>query len=141
MTFPFPITPTIFIPRHAAEVRASRSSGKGGQHVNKTSSKAEVHVEMSQIDGLPPAALQRLRALALHRLDSEGRLLTVSELHREFRRNLEEALEKAARLVRQSLHEPKRRRKTKATRASKERRLEGKGRRSEIKRRRRSIDD
>ena len=141
MTFPFPITPTIFIPRHAAEVRATRSSGKGGQNVNKVSSKAEVHLDTRLIEGLNPRAHQRLLHLAANRLDAEGRLLTVSEAQRDFHRNLQDALEKAATLVRAALHEPKRRRKTKATKASKQRRLEGKGRRSEVKRRRRSLDD
>ncbi|MGE4158442.1 MAG: alternative ribosome rescue aminoacyl-tRNA hydrolase ArfB [Planctomycetota bacterium] len=141
MTFPHPITPNVFIPRHAVEVHSARSSGKGGQHVNKTSSKAELHVSMEGIEGLSPRALERLRSLAQHRLDAEGRLLLVCDLHREFRRNLDETLEKAARLIRQSLKEPKIRRATKATRSSKLRRLESKGRRSEIKKRRRSLDD
>lgn len=141
MTFPFPITPTVSIPRHAVEVHSARSSGKGGQHVNKTSSKAELHVAMEAIQGISPRALERLKVLAQHRLDAEGRLLMVCDLHREFRRNLDEALEKAARLIRQSLREPKIRRATKATKSSKHRRLESKGRRSEVKRRRRSLDD
>lgn len=121
------------IPDSAVSIRAVRSSGPGGQNVNKVASKVELRVDLGGILGIHPEALARLRALSVHHLDAEGRLLVVSQLTRDQHRNLEDARDKVRALVRQALVRPKPRRKTKPSRGSVERRIEHKKRHSRTK--------
>ncbi len=125
----------------------SRSAGPGGQNVNKLSTKAELRIG---IDDLPISgrAKARLRTLAGRRVinveafnDEEGRprerggeLILTSESERSQSGNKSECLDKLRALIVQAMAEPKVRRKTKPSRASKERRIDGKKRRGEIKR-------
>ena len=114
------------IPDSAVSIRAVRSSGPGGQNVNKVASKVELRVDLEGILGIHPEALARLRALAANQLDAEGRLFVVSQLTRDQHRNVEDAREKVRALVRQALVRPIKRRKTKPTRGSVERRIQEK---------------
>ncbi len=111
----------------------SRSSGPGGQNVNKLSTKAELRVS---IDALPIShrARARLATLAGRRLTDAGELLIVSETERSQSANRAECLTKLRELLVAAMHEPKIRRKTKPSRGSKERRLKEKKSRSDIKR-------
>jgi len=120
---------SVTIPAQALSMHAVRSSGPGGQNVNKVASKVELRVDLSLIAGMSAAALGRLRALAAGRLDAEGRLFVSSQGSRDQRANLEDAREKIAALVLQALREPKRRRPTGPTRGSVERRIADKKRR------------
>jgi ribosome-associated protein len=122
-------------------MQASRSGGPGGQNVNKVSSKVELRADLERIAGLDAGARGRLRALAAGRLDAEGRLLVVSQRSRDQRANLEDAREKVRALVLRALEEPKRRRPTRPTRGSSERRLAEKKRRGRQKASRRDSDD
>jgi ribosome-associated protein len=117
------VRPGVFVPADALSMQASRSGGPGGQNVNKVSSKVELRVDLERIAGLDAGARGRLRALAAGRLDAEGRLLVVSQRSRDQRANLEDAREKVRALVLSALEVPKRRRPTRPTRGSTERRL------------------
>src|SRR5262245_40987335 len=119
-------------------VRATRSSGPGGQNVNKVSSRIELRVDLDLVEGLDTAARARLAALAAGRLDAEGRLLLTSQRTRDQHRNLEDAREKARQLVARALVAPRPRRPTRATAAGRERRLRAKRRAAEVKRGRRA---
>jgi ribosome-associated protein len=139
---PLQVTSSIVVPADAIAFRAVRSSGPGGQNVNKVASKVDLRVDLSRIEGLPNAARARLMALAGKSLDSEGRLVVMSQKTRDQHRNLEDARAKLRALVRRSLEVPKARRPTRPTSASRERRLSEKKRAAERKRRRsRPADD
>jgi ribosome-associated protein len=139
---PLQVTSSIVVPADAIAFRAVRSSGPGGQNVNKVASKVELRVDLSRIEGLPDPARARLRGLAGSRLDAEGRLVVTSQKTRDQHRNLEDAREKLKALVRRSLEAPKARRPTRPTSGSRERRLSEKKRAAERKRRRsRPTDD
>jgi ribosome-associated protein len=114
------------IPDSAVEWKGVRSSGPGGQNVNKVASKVEMRVDLSQIAGLSEAARARLRNLAASRLDADGRLLVTSQLTRDQGRNLEDARAKVRALVGQAQLVPKARRPTRPSRAAKARRVDAK---------------
>ena len=117
----------------AIEVHAVRSSGPGGQNVNKVSSKILLFIDLSGIEGLDAASRKRLLTIAGRRIDASGRLLITAQQSRDRFRNLEDAREKVRVLVARALVVPKRRRSTEPTRSSKERRLAGKKRDARIK--------
>lgn len=124
------------MPGEAISWRAVRSSGPGGQNVNKVASKVELRVTLDAIEGLDPAARSRLGTLAAPRLDSRGRLLVTSQRTRDQARNLEDARDKVRRLVARALVTPTRRRPTRPSASAVERRLRGKRLRGARKRER-----
>ena len=106
------------VPAAALSWTAVRSAGPGGQNVNKVASKVELRVDLDRVEGLTEAQRARLAALAASRLDAEGRLLVTSQRTREQPRNLEDARAKVRALVERALVEPRRRRATRPTAAS-----------------------
>ena len=134
MSDPLRVSSALIVPAEAIAFRAVRSSGPGGQNVNKVASKVELRVDLSRITGLHPAARARLLALAASRLDAAGCLVVVSQKTRDQSRNLEDAREKLRALLLRSLVAPKPRRATRPSKASKERRLEAKRHSAERKR-------
>jgi len=112
------------------DFHAVRAGGPGGQNVNKVASKVELRVWLDGIVGLDPDARARLRALCAGRLDAEGRLVVTSQLTRDQHKNLQDARDKVRVLVAQSLVRPRKRRPTRPTRSSVERRLSDKKHRS-----------
>jgi ribosome-associated protein len=130
----------VAIPRDELSIRASRSGGAGGQHVNTSSTRIELLWNIAQTRAIPDdvreGVLQRLRS----RTNADGFIRIVSSEHRSQLRNREAAEERLAKLVRAALTVPRTRRKTAPTRASKEARLKSKKRRAEIKKRRASED-
>jgi ribosome-associated protein len=98
--------------------------------VNKVASKVELRVSLDGIVGLDPDARTRLRALCAGRLDAEGRLVVTSQLTRDQHKNLQDARDKVRVLVARSLVRPRKRRPTRPTRSSVERRLSDKKHRS-----------
>jgi ribosome-associated protein len=127
------IDPARIIPAEALEVRTARASGPGGQHVNRTESKVHLRFDPRLVSWLDERARTRLYTLAGRSVDSEGRILIVSQEQRDQGQNLDRAREKLATLIRAALVRPKLRIATKPTRGSKERRIEGKKRRSDTK--------
>jgi ribosome-associated protein len=130
------LAPGVSVDEGAVRMGYSRSSGPGGQNVNKLNTRAEVWVPVHAIRGLLPDALERLMLLAGKRLTKENELHLVAETSRTQEGNRQAVIEKVRQLVRSALVRPKVRRKTKPSKASKRRRLEGKKRRSEVKARR-----
>jgi ribosome-associated protein len=128
------VTNTVRVPPAALTMRAVRASGPGGQNVNKVASKVDLRVDLDAIEGLADPARERLRALASHRLDADGRLWVTSQATRDQSRNLEDAREKVRALVIAALREPKRRRASRPSAAARQRRLASKKRRSATKR-------
>lgn len=128
------VTDLVRVPAAALTMRAVRASGPGGQNVNKVASKVDLRVDLDAIEGLAAAARERLRALAGHRLDADGRLCVTSQATRDQSRNLEDAREKVRALVAAALREPKRRRASRPTAGARERRIESKKKRGATKR-------
>jgi ribosome-associated protein len=123
------------IPLAEVELRASRSSGPGGQHANVTASRVEAVLDVEASTALDEAQRARL-------LERLGPLVTaVSQDARSQARNRELALQRLAEKLAAALRVPRRRRPTKPTRASRERRLEQKRRAAERKRARRALPD
>jgi ribosome-associated protein len=134
MADPIPVAAGVVVPAAALAVRAVRSSGPGGQNVNKVASKVELRVDLGRIEGLGGAARARLLAATATRRDAAGWLLVTSQRTRDQGRNLEDAREKVRRLVAAALVEPRRRRRTRPTAAARERRLAQKKREGRKKR-------
>lgn len=131
------LAPGVFVPAGLVRFAFSRSSGPGGQNVNKRSTKAELRVRPEHIP-IHPAALERLRHQARGWITDEGELLIIADEHRSQPRNRDECLARLRTLLVAAMVVPKVRRKTRPSRGSKERRLASKKARSEIKSRRRS---
>lgn len=130
------------IPRAELSFKATRAGGPGGQHVNKVASRVELTWDFDASAGPTPEQKARLAMRLAPRLDAEGRLRVVSAEERSQFRNRELAEQRLVELVTGALRVPKKRKPTKPTKASKERRLEAKRRASVRKReRRRPADD
>ena len=121
----------VAIPLAEIELRASRSSGPGGQHANVTASRVEAVFEVDSSSALSPAQKRRLKGRA------GARVVASAQDTRSQARNRELALERLRERLADGLAVPRRRRPTRPTRAARERRLEDKRRRSEAKRGRR----
>jgi ribosome-associated protein len=137
---PIVIRAGVVVPSEALSFRAVRASGPGGQNVNKVSSKVELRVDLRLVVGLDEGARARLRALCATSVDAEGRLVVVSQITRDQRRNLDDARDKVRVLVERAMVRPRPRRATRPTRGSVERRLTEKKRRAQIKSNRRGGD-
>ena len=132
------VNESVSIPRTELDVRVSRASGAGGQHVNKTSSRVEIFWNVLGSRALSEEQRNRLREKLASRLTSDGSVRVVASDMRSQSRNRELAEERLAELVRRALVVPKKRRATKPTKAAKEARLESKKRHSTKKAERRN---
>ena len=125
------------IPRSELVYRASRSGGPGGQHVNTSSTRIELLWDFARSRVLDGAARARIAEKLAARLDADGNVRVVASDRRSQQQNRVAAEERLAELVRRALTVPKARKKTKPSRAAKEKRLAEKRLHSERKRRRR----
>ena len=123
----------IQIPLREIDFSFVRSSGPGGQNVNKVNSKAVLRWNPAQSPSLPLGARIRLLASCQSRLTGEGDLVIMSDRFRDQRRNMEDCLEKLRELILAAALPPKPRKKTKPSRSSERKRREGKKMQSEKK--------
>jgi ribosome-associated protein len=133
----------LIVSERELEWTAVRASGPGGQNVNKVSSKVELRFDFEASEALSGAVKTRLRALAQHRLDAEGRILIVSQVTRAQPKNLADARQRLIELIALALVAPKPRRATRPSRAAKRARVKDKRANSQKKqsRARKSTDD
>lgn len=133
----------VTIPAHELSWTATRSSGPGGQNVNKVATKIDLRFELPTSEALSPAVKARLRALPGVRLDAEGRLVVTCQQSRSQADNLADARARLSALVLQALDPPKRRRPTRPSAGARRRRLAAKRQHAEKKggRARVSLDD
>jgi ribosome-associated protein len=130
---PLVISPQIVIPDEEFEWKFIRASGPGGQNVNKVSSAVQLRFLLPQNTSLPVAARNRLRRLAGQKINDDGTILISARSERSQEQNRRDALERLAELIQSAMIEPKIRKKTRPTKASKERRVDTKKRRSGVK--------
>ena len=137
-----PINAQVSIPTSELKWRFIRSSGPGGQHVNKTATQVELTFDVANSPSLSHTQRQRCMAALKKYLDGQGVLHLESQSTRSQLRNRQDVLTRFQSLLREALKPRKKRRPTQPTTASKERRIETKKRRGAIKRARRtSVDD
>ena len=129
------------IPLAEISFRFARSGGPGGQNVNKVETKVEVRFRPAESAALSDRQAARIREKLGSRMTVAGELIVTSEKTRYRERNREDALSRLAALIAGALVVKKPRRRTRPTRASKERRLDGKRRRATTKRNRRPPRD
>lgn len=131
---------TVFIPEDELHWRFTPSGGPGGQHANKSSTRAEVTWNVENSRALGPRQRERVLGKLGHRIDAAGNITVASDRRRSQVRNREDALDRLRDLVDHALVVTPPRSATQPTKASKERRLQDKKRRSETKRLRRDLD-
>jgi ribosome-associated protein len=129
--------PVVAIPESELEERFILASGPGGQNVNKVASAVELRFAVTRSPSLPDEVKHRLRALAGRRLSKDGVLVLRGSRFRDQQRNREDVRARLAELIARASIAPKKRKPTKPTRASRERRLTEKKSRSRLKQARR----
>ena len=135
------ITPSLKIPDAELRLSFARSSGPGGQNVNKVASKAILHFDVLRSPSLPPDVRERFFAAYGSRVTNAGEVVIHSEEFRDQPKNIEACRRKLRDLILTVLRPPKKRKATKPTRGSKVRRLKAKKVRSEVKQGRRYRGD
>lgn len=127
------VTPHISLDESELEFRSARASGPGGQHVNKSETAIELRFDVRRSPSLPNDVANRLMRLAGSRMTADGVLVLFAQSHRSGLANREDATARLVELIAKAAVKPKPRKKTKPTKASKERRLDGKAKRAGVK--------
>lgn len=130
------VSRSLTIPDGELNFRFTPSGGPGGQHANKTSTRATLEWNVDSSGVLGPRQRARIRSALRHRIDSDGTLRISSDVHRSQTRNREEVSDRLARLVAEALRPKTARVPTAPSKAAREKRLEAKRRRAELKRQR-----
>lgn len=133
------VTENIVLDDSELEESFIRSSGPGGQHVNKTSTGVQLRFDAAGSPSFGEGVRARLMALAGSRLTAEGVIVITATNHRSQKDNREEALARLVQLIRAAAPPPRHRRKTRPSRAAKARRMDSKRKRGEIKAGRRPV--
>ena len=131
------VTPSISIDESEIQEDFVRSSGPGGQNVNKVATAVQLRFNVVRSQSLPEEVRERLIRLAGKRMTEEGDLVIDARRYRTQERNRRDAMERLLTLIRKAAVKPKPRYETSPTSSSKRRRLEDKRHRAEIKRMRR----
>ena len=134
------VAPGVTAPDSALRLQYARSSGPGGQNVNKVNTKAELWVTVAALVGLTDAARGRLLALAGSRLTAAGQIHIAADNRRSQEMNRAEAFDRLRELIVAAQHAPKPRVKRKVSKGAKRRRLDAKKRRGDVKANRRHRD-
>jgi ribosome-associated protein len=134
------INRNIAIERDEIQEEFIRASGPGGQNVNKVATAVQLRFDAAGSPSLPEEVKQRLLKIARNKITDDGILVIEAKRFRSQRANRRDALDRFVRLIRNAAKKPVIRRKTRPTKASQERRLESKKRRSATKRLRRRVD-
>jgi len=127
------VTNALSIPLEALTFSYIRASGPGGQNVNKVATAAQLRFDAANCAAVSPDLLERLRRVAGRRMTADGVVVITAQRFRSQERNREDAIGRLVDLLKKASHRPKARRPTKPSKAVKERRLEGKRQRSNIK--------
>jgi len=132
------VAPGVIAPTGSIRLQAARAQGPGGQNVNKVNTRMEMWLDLQQLIGLRESAIARLAKIAGKRLTQDGLLHLTAGEHRSQETNRQELFDRLRLMIQTARVEPKVRRKTKPSYGAKQRRLEQKNRRGEIKSQRRS---
>jgi len=134
------ITSTISIKEREIKLDFIRSSGPGGQNVNKVATAVQLRFDVRNSPSLPDEVRDRIVRLAGRKITEDGVLIIDARRYRTQERNRQDAIARLIQLIRKATEKPRPRRKTKPTLASRRRRLETKHRRGDAKRMRRSVN-
>jgi len=128
------ITPTLALDENEIQITYVRSSGPGGQNVNKVATAAKLRFDVARSPSLPSEVRERLLVLAGKHITQDGWLVIDARRYRTQELNRQDAIDRLVKWIRRAARPPKSRRPTRVPRASRRRRLEGKRRRSKLKR-------
>jgi ribosome-associated protein len=127
------VTPHIQIPEEELQESFIRSSGPGGQNVNKVATAVQLRFDAGKSTALDEEVKTRLKRLAGRRMTADGVIVIEARRYREQEKNRTDARERLVGLIRHATEKPKPRRQTRPTRASAQRRVEGKKKRGNVK--------